>query len=102
MGIYNQSNSLHSSMAESWFSDEKFSFTEAAKKLLHNSFKDKFGGNMKFLLANPALAALSLLPPVAGISGAMISYIHKMGALHDAAQRLLAANDNQNLCDKVA
>ncbi len=36
---------------------------------------------MKFLLANPVLAALAMLPPIAGLSGAMISYIHKMGAL---------------------
>ena len=43
---------------------------------------------MKFLLANPVLAALAMLPPIAGLSGAMISYIHKMGALGDAG------NDN--------
>jgi hypothetical protein len=41
---------------------------------------------------NPALAALAMLPPIAGISGAMISYIHKMGALHDAAQRFSKAS----------
>jgi hypothetical protein len=46
---------------------------------------------MKFLLANPVLAAISLLPPIAGLSGAMISYIHKVGALNDAAQRFSKA-----------
>jgi hypothetical protein len=39
---------------------------------------------MKFLLANPVLAAISLLPPIAGIQGAMISYIHKVGLFSDA------------------
>jgi Protein of unknown function (DUF2974) len=38
-----------------------------------------------------ALAAIALLPPIAGISGSMIAYIHKMGALMDSTKRLLKA-----------
>lgn len=45
MAIYDQPNSLHSSMAEAWRSDTKFSFTKAAKTLLPNFFKEKFGGS---------------------------------------------------------
>jgi hypothetical protein len=39
---------------------------------------------MKFLMANGFLAALALLPPILGMSGAMIGYIHKTLALSDA------------------
>jgi A nuclease family of the HNH/ENDO VII superfamily with conserved AHH len=46
---------------------------------------------MKFLLANPALAALALLPPIAGLSGAMFETIHKVIALADAAERFAKA-----------
>jgi hypothetical protein len=53
------------------------------------------------LLANPVLAAISLLPPIAGMSGAMISYIHKVGALNDASQRfeLLSRWDEEMAAD---
>jgi hypothetical protein len=67
----------------------KLGLVGAAAAGLANVPAGTFG--MKFLLANPVLMALALLPPIAGLSGAMISYIHKMGALNDAAHRFAKA-----------
>jgi hypothetical protein len=69
--------------------NEKLGLVGAAAAGLANVPAGTFG--MKFLLANPALAAMALLPPIAGLSGAMISYIHKLGALNDAAKRFAKA-----------
>jgi hypothetical protein len=43
---------------------------------------------MKFLLANPYLGALALLPPIAGLSGALLGYVHKLVVLSAAGRYL--------------
>jgi hypothetical protein len=69
--------------------NEKLGLTGAAAAGLANVPAGTFG--MKFLLANPVLAALAMLPPIAGLSGSLISYIHKVGAFNDAAKRFFKA-----------
>jgi hypothetical protein len=69
--------------------NEKFGITDGLQYGLADLPAGTFG--MKFLLANPALAALAMLPPIAGLSGGLLSLIHKVGAVDDAAGNVVAA-----------